>query len=148
MGSNTLKQFKPKPCKHCKIVFTPQAPCNLFCSDCQKLKPEWERQRCLRKRFRTGVGKGGGQRTGKDSPFWTKGLGWYPKEGKRLKALHPFCERCQKDLRNVRPVEWCTHHRDHNRLNNVTENLEILCKQCHQQEHEAGKHFRKNAELK
>jgi 5-methylcytosine-specific restriction endonuclease McrA len=33
------------------------------------------------------------------------------------------------------------HHKDHNSHNNVIENLVLLCKQCHQIEHECWKAF-------
>lgn len=41
----------------------------------------------------------------------------------------PECNRCKsKRILNV-------HHRDHNRNNNSINNLEILCKSCHNREH-------------
>ena len=46
-----------------------------------------------------------------------------------------YCERCSKDLLNATHYEWCIHHKDYNRFNNVEENFELLCKSCHQKEH-------------
>lgn len=33
------------------------------------------------------------------------------------------------------------HHKDHNRKNNREENFELLCKRCHQVEHECWKNL-------
>ena len=43
----------------------------------------------------------------------------------------PKCERCGYSTQNILEL----HHRDRNRTNNVSENLEILCPNCHAQEH-------------
>jgi hypothetical protein len=44
-------------------------------------------------------------------------------------------------LISVGKYEWVVHHRDHDRSNNVDENFELLCKRCHQIEHECHKAF-------
>ena len=36
------------------------------------------------------------------------------------------------------------HHKDHNRKNNVESNFELLCKRCHQVEHECWKNLTNN----
>jgi 5-methylcytosine-specific restriction endonuclease McrA len=39
-------------------------------------------------------------------------------------------------LLNVNSKQWVVHHRDHNHANNVDSNFELLCKSCHQKEHD------------
>lgn len=41
------------------------------------------------------------------------------------------CERCDYDKREILVV----HHKDRNRKNNVLENLELICPNCHGEEH-------------
>lgn len=151
------KKFTHKPCKICREIFTPFAPCNTVCTSCQ---PERERLAKLRGRKVSyawwarrqvelgresvlGVGKGGSSKKGKESPEWTNGVGSYSKVGRQRLQLHPFCERCQKSLSGVNKYQWCTHHKDHDRTNNNPDNLEVLCKSCHQKEHNAADHLNK-----
>ena len=54
----------------------------------------------------------------------------------RLKALSYCCERCGNKIDVSVRGTWAGHHKDHNRLNNTKDNLEVLCKRCHQIEHE------------
>lgn len=57
----------------------------------------------------------------------------------KLKDLG-HCERCSKELRHG-TGQFVGHHKDHDNLNNVKENLELLCHRCHQIEHECWKNF-------
>jgi hypothetical protein len=52
-----------------------------------------------------------------------------------------YCERCDKDLLEAKHHNWVIHHRDHNHFNNERSNLELLCKSCHQIEHDCVKNF-------
>jgi len=81
-----------------------------------------------------GVGSGGAQPTGRDSPFWTNGTGGYRRYRKDA------CERCgSKKL-------LCLHHIDRNHMNNETnDNYETLCRSCHAKEHDAAAHFKTEA---
>lgn len=45
----------------------------------------------------------------------------------------PVCERCGFVPEHARQMD--VHHRDRDRLNNVPENLETLCANCHRLEH-------------
>lgn len=47
----------------------------------------------------------------------------------------PYCEQCHVFIDYLNTYKWCVHHKDHNRTNNTLENLELLCKRCHQLEH-------------
>jgi len=59
-----------------------------------------------------------------------------------LKARRRYCQRCRKDLYTANRWEWVIHHIDHNHYNNEIDNLELLCKSCHQIEHEVYKNFK------
>ncbi|MCK5616800.1 HNH endonuclease [Candidatus Pacearchaeota archaeon] len=90
---------------------------------------------------RIGIGRGGGQKAGKESPHYKNGTGIFFQDSRRIKADRKFCERCGKDLRCATRHFWCVHHRDHDRTNNCEENYELLCKSCHQTEHGAAEHL-------
>jgi hypothetical protein len=147
--------FKPKPCKICEKRFTPTAPCNLVCSnECKhsldnlykerkrvKSYQRWcEKQKAKGRSFAIGVGRGGTAKRFKDNKLYKNGMGEFARLRLEVKARR-FCERCNKDLEHVNNHSWACHHRDHNRNNNVIENLELLCKRCHQLEHECWKAF-------
>jgi hypothetical protein len=79
-----------------------------------------------------GVGRGNST-ANKARHGWTS----YLRIGARLRIERGNkCERCEKDLTDAGPYEWVRHHRDHDRQNASEENIEILCKRCHQIEHE------------
>lgn len=90
----------------------------------------------------TGTGSGAHNTMGDAHPQWNGG------ESKFSSVLAPayfakvrFCERCGKDLLDSAPAERAVHHKDHNRKNNVEGNFELLCKRCHQVEHECWKNL-------
>lgn len=76
-----------------------------------------------------GVGKGGGQVFGPGHHSYKSGTGVFRRFKKEA------CERCGS-TKNL-----CAHHKDRNRKNNVEENIETLCKSCHQKEHIAHANF-------
>lgn len=53
----------------------------------------------------------------------------------KLKQLSYCCERCGTHIDDSVRGTWAGHHKDHNRQNNTKDNLEVLCKRCHQIEH-------------
>lgn len=90
-----------------------------------------------------GRGKGGSNLKGKDNKQFSSGIGNFYKIRKQMREEVKHCQRCSKDLTNATRYEWCVHHIDHDRTNNVKENFEMLCKKCHQVEHECWKSFNK-----
>lgn len=91
---------------------------------------------------RVGVGSGAHNTPGELHPQWAGG------ERKFGQVLAPayyqkvrYCERCNEDLLDAPPAFRCVHHKDHNRKNNVESNFELLCKRCHQIEHECWNAF-------
>lgn len=65
-------------------------------------------------------------RCGENAPNWQVGEYVYRLILKRTKAKEA-CRRCGNDDKRVLVV----HHKDRNRKNNKTENLEWLCRNCH-----------------
>ena len=55
---------------------------------------------------------------------------------KEIRDARVSCECCGKFLLDASRWHWVVHHKDHNQINNDVNNLELLCKQCHQIEHE------------
>ncbi|NTV25915.1 MAG: HNH endonuclease [Chlorobiaceae bacterium] len=55
------------------------------------------------------------------------------KLSKQILALHPFCPRCEA-MGKV-SLSTLVHHKDRDRNNWSSENLEALCKPCHEFEH-------------
>jgi hypothetical protein len=86
-----------------------------------------------------GVGKGGSNLKFKADPQYRNGIGNFHRLKREMRLAITACERCGKDLTDVSRYEWCVHHKDHDRTHNVRENLEMLCKRCHQVEHECHK---------
>lgn len=74
-----------------------------------------------------GVGSGGNQ-SGTDNHMYKTGIGTYNKIA--FKNKPNFCNRCQTTEKLL------VHHIDEDRSNNELDNLEILCKRCHQKHHE------------
>lgn len=73
-----------------------------------------------------GVGSGGNQ-VGENNHQYKTGVGTYSKKG--FKVHGNTCNRCSEPAVLI-------HHMDHDRTNNLAENLEPLCKSCHQRHHE------------
>lgn len=73
-----------------------------------------------------GVGSGGAQDGEKNYGYKT-GIGKYSQ--KAFKYYGRRCNRCT-DINDL-----LVHHKDENRTNNSIENLEVLCKRCHQIHH-------------
>lgn len=75
----------------------------------------------------------GYNQSGANNNNWKSGAqsGYYDR------FLKESCERCGSSQNLL------IHHRDRNRYNNDSVNLETLCKRCHQIEHECWKNFTK-----
>ena len=141
--SRKLILFKPKSCKRCSLVFVPNAKGNLYCPTCAEIQRDLleqkRRERNIRRRAAqgkpVGCGRGGNQESGSSSPYYKNGIGFFRKTSRKIRDEIRFCERCGKDLMNADRYSWCVHHIDRNRNNNIRENFMLLCKRCHQLEH-------------
>lgn len=89
------------------------------------------------KRVNVVTGQGSGALPGEANSNYKHGIcvmrGWAKD---RLAELNNCCERCGSSIDAARRGTWAGHHKDHDRSNNTPENLEVLCKRCHQVEHE------------
>lgn len=94
-----------------------------------------------------GVGKGGYPHKGKDNPRYKHGKYVFETLRTEIKEDRRYCERCNKDLLEATHYLWVVHHKDHNHWNHESTNLGLLCKQCHQIEHECWKAFTKAQRL-
>lgn len=47
------------------------------------------------------------------------GIGFFRREGAKIKETVRYCVRCGKDLKNAGRYSWVVHHKDHNRKNSV-----------------------------
>jgi len=137
-------KFKPKACGACRELFNPTGPAARFCNACADFRREvakhfgqvGQRERAGR---RVGCGSGGANR------LYAVGIKEY-----RKVFLDPLYEQqngqCWGCAEGFSKDLLLVHHRDHSRRNNVIENLELMCKRCHQIEHECWLAFSKGAE--
>lgn len=88
-----------------------------------------------------GVGSGGTTGFGKANFNYSHGRCTFRRWARERKETIGLCESCGKDIKNANRFEWCGHHKDHDSTHNIIENLILLCKQCHQIEHECWKAF-------
>jgi len=86
-----------------------------------------------------GVGKGGSTKTGENNSQFVSGEGRFRRIRKEIRSSILHCEWCGKDLTNAGRYDWCVHHIDHIRSHNIRSNLVMLCKRCHQIEHDCVK---------
>jgi predicted nucleic acid-binding Zn ribbon protein len=73
-----------------------------------------------------GVGSGGNQ-WGEDNHQFKNGIGTY--NANAFKHYGRICNRCKTE------ENLLVHHIDEDRTNNSLDNLEVLCKRCHQNHH-------------
>lgn len=146
-----MPKFKERQCslKDCENSFTPTGPAAKFCYTCAESKRrEAARRGSYTYKVRNnliqkpGVGSGNNNAKGiKDSQYKTGIASFQTEKRAELKKSIDKCQRCEKDLSDAGRYEWCVHHKDHDRTNNEYDNLELLCKRCHQIEHECHKAF-------
>ena len=89
-----------------------------------------------------GKGSGSNTGTGETNHMYKHGICVFRRWAKeKLKQLSYCCERCGQVIDASARGSWAGHHKDHNRQNNTKDNLEVLCKRCHQIEHECWRAF-------
>ncbi len=143
-----MATMKPKLCNDCGQEFIPKGPAGKYC----EVHAEERRKECGRRGTQSyrirhgliqkpGVGKGGNNAKGPEDSQHTTGIMFFQRNRRYYRDLWKLCNRCEKDLTEAGRYEWVIHHRDHDRTNNVEENFELLCKKCHQIEHDCHEHF-------
>ena len=129
-----------KNCIDCGVPFTPRGKNHKRCDVCAnkarlKNMNDWYYAHKL-------PGPGSGGKLGHENQNYRHGICVFRRWAKeKLKQLNNCCERCGNYIDDSIRGTWAGHHKDHNRQNNVKENLEILCKRCHQVEHECWRAF-------
>lgn len=99
-----------------------------YCSDrCRNAYISY--RHCIKKgKFdKPGVGSGGNQEGILNHQYKT-GIGTYSKRA--FEFYGRLCKRCN-GIKNL-----VVHHINHNRKDNTLQNLEVLCRSCHQRHHE------------
>lgn len=124
------KMFKVKQCAACHVRFQGTGPRSKFCPACAEF-------RLLASKRYLGTGEGSGG--------WNRGRPTIHNYRTRfLTLLHVkqngMCAECFEELPEVLLL---VHHKDHNRHNNDETNLSLVCKRCHQIEHECWLAFSK-----
>lgn len=113
----------------------------LYCAKCRPImlkksnKIDYDKYR-LRSGKKVGVGSGNNQGRGITHHTYKNGIGGFQKL--KLDSCDWKCERCGVDLTDsitLKLRKHAVHHIDRNRANNRLENLDLLCKSCHQKEH-------------
>ena len=132
---------KPKPCSACGVMFTPKGNASKFCNECSEFRKLWGKWRdSVVKTIKQGgiphVGSGG----------MNRGVGKCHHTYRRvhLDDIHSEQEgRCFICYTKLDKPDMILHHVDHDRTNNTRENLEGVCKRCHQIEHRCWENFSK-----
>lgn len=140
------RKFSPKQCRGCQTEYLPTGSSSYYCSvECRNKhyissgKMKVYRDTFGRKTGRAvGIGSGGHTKFGEENHMYSSGRAVFRRWAREYKNSVGLCMRCNKDIKNATQWEWAGHHKDHNKQNNVKENLEVLCKRCHQIEHDSG----------
>lgn len=137
-------------CKICNLCKEKTGRNQKVC-DSEECRREVQRQRTQEYRrrkakeegrlHRVDIGRGQGQPQGKDSPHYVNGIARFHKLAPLIRKARQVCNRCDKNLLDAKKDEWCVHHIDHDRTNNELSNFELLCKRCHQIEHNCWEAF-------
>lgn len=135
-----MVKHKDRICTLCGNMYTPTGPASRYCTPCSAVRHA-EVRADITRRYREsrgcklGVGKGGANTSFTEDSQYRNGLSRFSKIRSSIRLSRRFCNRCSKDLLDASRYHWVVHHMDHNRANNVESNLELLCKRCHQLEH-------------
>lgn len=146
-----MARFIDKPCSNdgCETWFSPNGPAHRYCCKCAVSRSA-DNQRKNSQNYRIrhglidrpGVGSGNNQGLGKDHHSYTNGIGCdFQNQRASIKKGRRYCNRCEEDLIDAGRYHWCVHHIDHDRTNNSINNMELLCKRCHQIEHDCHRAF-------
>ena len=138
-----------KVCPICSTVFTPKGQNTKYCTlkcrkqfykESGKLKA-WYDDFNRKNGVAVGIGSGGHTKFGEENFAYKHGRSVFLRWAKERKESVGVCEHCGKDIKHATHYNWVGHHKDHNPKNNTIENLVLLCKRCHQIEHECWERF-------
>lgn len=115
----------PRVCKNCNSEYLASSMAQKYCWECAPIMKK------ARDKARKESNKKGYNQKGENNNNWKGGIGVYRGLADEY-GLPKECERCGS-TKNL-----LVHHKDRDRYNNNPDNLERLCKSCHQKEHDAG----------
>lgn len=142
--------LKSKQCLDCGNEFQPSGPAAKYCTThAEERRKERGRRDTQNYRIKhglvqkPGVGKGGNNAKGVEDGQYQTGIMFFQRIRRKIKEDRRYCENpeCGKDLIDATRWGWVIHHRDHDRTHNTEENFQLLCKSCHQIEHECYLNF-------
>lgn len=142
-----MRILKSKKCNDCENDYVPTGSNQPRCPECMIIHRR-ESGRIRMQEFRrtkgvkVGSGKGGNNASGEEDSQYSSGRSYFHKIRFQIKLDVRYCQNCDKDLLNATRYFWCVHHIDHNPRNNSRENLKLLCKRCHQIEHNCSDAFK------
>lgn len=143
MAAKVGMQRKPKACKACGCVYVPKGNASKFCLECSEFRTlsmvrYHSISRHIKEGRNVGIGSGGANRHTSE----TATVGTYRKVFLTRLYLNQAgnCADCGWHFPESLLL---VHHKDHNRYNNIVSNLELVCKRCHQIEHECWLAFSK-----
>ena len=129
-----------KECIDCNVQFIPTGRNHKRCLNCAKQFKLNYNHYWYNKNKIPGPGSGG--KLGIENQNYQHGRSVFRRWAQeKLKQLSYCCERCGNFIDATVRGTWAGHHKDHNQSNNVKDNLEVLCKRCHQIEHECWHAF-------
>lgn len=143
MAAKVGMKRKDRNCIACATVYTPKGNAAKYCMDCADFRyAVMVRYHSLTKRIKdgrnAGVGSGGANRhTAETATISTYRKVFLTRLYLNQKGL---CADCGWSFNES---ELLVHHHDHDRHNNILSNLSLVCKRCHQIEHECWLAFSK-----
>lgn len=143
MAATKNMKRKPKACTACHIMYQPKGNSSKFCLDCSEFRATaMVKYHSTTRRVKAGrnVGVGSGGANAHTAENVT--IGTYRRVF--LTRLYLLQRGTCYDCKDPFPESvLLVHHKDHNRHNNVMGNLQLVCKRCHQIEHECWLAFSK-----
>ena len=127
---NNTPLTKTTLCKQCRKEVVRTGRNQKYCSNICGNKFKYQNggyQKYYQHIQNKGVGSGGMNKLGKEHHSYKNGIGIF-----RKLAFEHFSKECMR-CKSTKFI--VVHHRDYNRTNNKIANLEVLCKRCHQLEH-------------
>lgn len=141
-----MTKFKEKACSVCGGTYLPTGRCSKYCPACAPAAHKAVAKAAVHawavaKGVFKGTGSGSATGLGPANRMYRHGVNTFRRWARERKELLGACERCGVSLVDASKSHWAGHHKDHDRTNNTIDNLEVLCKRCHQIEHECHKAF-------
>lgn len=131
-----------KSCMSCGVEFQQRGHNHKRCDSCARVNNLANMAAWNKKHAVSGAGSGSNTGIGKDNHMYKHGQCVFRRWAReKLQELNNSCERCGKTIEVSKRGSWAGHHKDHDRSNNIKDNLEVLCKRCHQVHHECWTAF-------